>query len=137
MARAVCGSFVQVSGTALVVHLVPRVNPSVGVDEVSRAVAVFVLAPTVHVPVRYTRMKPADAAKMNESGDDEDSDGTTKKLQDGAEAAHDLMNKTLETLDAKIKELFNAQRTQLSKAAQQHQLALKVKVKEFQTEVAK
>ena len=67
----------------------------------------------------------------------EDSDSTNTKLAEAAEAAHVLMTETLHTLDVKIKDLFNAQRAQLAKAAQQHQQALKIKVKEFQAEVAK
>lgn len=82
-------------------------------------------------------MKPSESSKANEAEGDEDTEGRNAKLQESADAAHELMNVTLETLDTKIKELFNAQRMQLSKAAQQHQQALKLKVQEFQAEVAK
>jgi hypothetical protein len=79
---------------------------------------------------RYTRMKPSDLIVVSTVGDAAE-EGSAAKLHEAAQAAHDLMSKTLEVLDGKIKGLFNAQREQLAQVAERHQQMVKDKVRAF------
>jgi hypothetical protein len=75
-------------------------------------------------------MKPSDLIVVPTVGDAAE-EGSAAKLHEAAQAAHDLMSKTLEVLDGKIKGLFNAQREQLAQVAERHQQMVKDKVRAF------